>query len=537
LLPVDADIATSTYIVVSAGDVPSATARLYDDDKSVSIEPTDLFDYAGVNGKYSSGTKYVELRYDAPVLKSGIILVDTPGIGGLESGHSELARVIARTADCVLFVVDASAPLNSRELSELLSISSHVDCLDFVMTRTDIHPDWRAVLNEDRRLLHEYAPRLANRKFFPVASPLVFEDNPTLPKRDRDTLRRESGIDAVGSYLVQHVARQRRLLRRANTLRRVTSTLDEIDVQVRQELAICRDPRSTQGQEQVEEALRRLQALASESAAWRSDLQTNFQVLGVDAHARLARELDALESQHLNDPEIPVEDLEPRIAAVWADLMLSLRERAKTIAAEASTSSVDAALADLSTVPLLLRTSIADERRDNSSADGEQQNLGARLNDLWPVVGAAMTTKLLFASVLGPISPLVLLGVGLAVGRKIGKHRQAQAEAQRATRKHYEIIRGTFAATRRELGAQLQGVIVEMRARLERALTDEIGTRRRSLEVTLTKTRALAQQTAEELEQRRARLTQLAERSYVVRAQIAHQGDSLRREFELQMGR
>ena len=48
------------------------------------------------------------MRLDRPLLQAGLVLVDTPGVGGLDSAHGQLTRATLRAADAVLFVTDAS---------------------------------------------------------------------------------------------------------------------------------------------------------------------------------------------------------------------------------------------------------------------------------------------------------------------------------------------------------------------------------------------------------------------------------------------
>ena len=62
--------------------------------------------------------RYVEV--DGPVaLLEKLSIVDTPGVGGLDSVHGELAAEAAATATALLFVVDASAPFTRGELNFL----------------------------------------------------------------------------------------------------------------------------------------------------------------------------------------------------------------------------------------------------------------------------------------------------------------------------------------------------------------------------------------------------------------------------------
>ena len=55
----------------------------------------------------------------APLL-ANLSIVDTPGVGGLEAAHGEIAQAAVRQATALLFVLDAGAPLTRPELAERL---------------------------------------------------------------------------------------------------------------------------------------------------------------------------------------------------------------------------------------------------------------------------------------------------------------------------------------------------------------------------------------------------------------------------------
>ena len=53
------------------------------------------------------------------VLRSGLCLLDTPGVGGLESAHGQITMGTLSSADCLLFVTDASQELTGPEMDFL----------------------------------------------------------------------------------------------------------------------------------------------------------------------------------------------------------------------------------------------------------------------------------------------------------------------------------------------------------------------------------------------------------------------------------
>ena len=66
----------------------------------------------------------VEVRLPHPLLERGIVLIDTPGIGGLNAAHAAATLAFLPVADALVFVTDASAELTAPELEFLASARS-----------------------------------------------------------------------------------------------------------------------------------------------------------------------------------------------------------------------------------------------------------------------------------------------------------------------------------------------------------------------------------------------------------------------------
>src|SRR3954469_24489813 len=116
--------------------------------------------------------RYEQVTHPAPLLQY-LSLVDTPGVGGLDPAHAELAAEAAAQATALLFVADASAPLTRPELDFLALAARRVDTVVFALTKVDAYPGWRTVLDADRALLRAYAPRFAGAGWYPVSSTLA----------------------------------------------------------------------------------------------------------------------------------------------------------------------------------------------------------------------------------------------------------------------------------------------------------------------------------------------------------------------------
>lgn len=116
--PADPGIATSVVSIIRYGAERRVT-RLYGDIKNLKSE---VVAYDEIE-KYAKGTSLeventimliIELPSDK--LKNGLVLMDTPGVGGLDPRHLFLTLYVMPKADVTFFVVDAGEPLSSTEL-------------------------------------------------------------------------------------------------------------------------------------------------------------------------------------------------------------------------------------------------------------------------------------------------------------------------------------------------------------------------------------------------------------------------------------
>jgi hypothetical protein len=221
LSPVDAGVATATYLLFRYGDAPRAVVKFGSGFPDMAIPVNRVGEWATVEGEGDPDLpppRWIEISLPAEALRRAD-LIDTPGVGGLVAAHAELAAEAAGTAAALLFVVDASAPLTGGELAFLAGAAERVDTVHFVITKTDAFRGWRQIVDADRALLATHAPRFADATFHPVSARLAQAAATQADPRVADVLRTQSGIDALREVLTVEVAARAALLRDANDIR------------------------------------------------------------------------------------------------------------------------------------------------------------------------------------------------------------------------------------------------------------------------------------------------------------------------------
>jgi hypothetical protein len=240
LSPVGVDVTTAAFVrvVPASARRPAGAARVFTADGTpITVAAGDVAGWVGVGGASRADPQApivvgAEVAVDAPLL-SGLSIIDTPGVGGLDGGHATLATGVAAKASVLLFVSDAGQPLTAPELAFLARAAATVETVVLAMTKVDAYPaGWREVLDENRALLRRHAPRFAAAEIVPVSSTLAAEAA-GLPDGDlRRAMIEASGVHRLARVLNAYAADRDRLVV-ANAARLARTALDQVAAQLR----------------------------------------------------------------------------------------------------------------------------------------------------------------------------------------------------------------------------------------------------------------------------------------------------------------
>lgn len=137
------------------------------------IDPDDLVRYVSEerNPENTLGVAGVEVCLDAPLLASGMCLVDTPGLGSVFAGNTELTRAFVPHIDAAVIVIGADPPLTGDELMLIEDVARHVDALLFVLNKVDrVSEHERAAAADFARTILERRPRRPSDTIFEISA-------------------------------------------------------------------------------------------------------------------------------------------------------------------------------------------------------------------------------------------------------------------------------------------------------------------------------------------------------------------------------
>lgn len=123
----------------------------------------------------------VDLFFPAPILRHGIVLIDTPGVGSTLRHNTEAAVEVLPECDAGFFVLSADPPVTEAELAYLDQVRPNVAQLFFVLNKIDYlgERDRKVAIDFLRRALSAHMPQGTDIPIFTLSSRRALEARET----------------------------------------------------------------------------------------------------------------------------------------------------------------------------------------------------------------------------------------------------------------------------------------------------------------------------------------------------------------------
>ncbi|WP_343287201.1 dynamin family protein [Gordonia sp. SID5947] len=250
----------------------------------------------------------LEIFVPSPLLQRGIVLVDTPGSGGVGSPHAAATLGLLAASDAIIVVSDVSQEYTAPEMSFIRQATELCDNALCVATKTDLYPMWRDIVGADVAHLRRQG---IERDPLPVSSLLRSH---AIRLNDRE-LNDESGFPGILDFLENRVLTQASTTMQRVVMNEIRSVTDHLSLAIRPELDTLKDPNARAAiVAELERARGEAKELSSRTALWQ-------QVLGdgiADLSAESDHDLRYRTRKLLKDYEARIDAGDP--AKFWAQL-------------------------------------------------------------------------------------------------------------------------------------------------------------------------------------------------------------------------
>ena len=308
ICPADPVDATVTPIFCAHGD--TLTVTVTGRDGGATSGDLDRLRLAGSeegNPANHLGVRRIDVTLPRRVLASGLTVVDTPGVGGLESAAGALNLAALDDADGALFVSDCGEELTAPEIAYLAAAFRRCPAVVCVMTKVDLFAAATAVAGANRR--HLDAAGLADVELVMVSSAL----HVTALARSDPALEQESGFAQLFDVLHRRIWAPARTQGLSDAGRDVTDVAGllalPIDVAAR---ARASDRAAEQTIQELRQFHGQVVQFRSPAAAWQARLTAELQRASVELGDELRARTGALEEaiHHRVEDEAPTDELQ-----------------------------------------------------------------------------------------------------------------------------------------------------------------------------------------------------------------------------------
>jgi uncharacterized membrane-anchored protein YhcB (DUF1043 family) len=458
--PVDDDVATAvpTYVrygaelqaeVLFDGEPPRREPIALDDVRKYVVEqsgvgsgPAPPVDGAG------SRVAGVDVHLPRKMLTSGLVVVDTPGVGGLGSAHAAASLAAISMADAVLFVTDASQELTRTEVDFLRRARDLCGTVLCVLTKIDFYPSWRAI-----RQLDEQHLRGENG----VGVLAVSSTLRSRAVRTNDTaLNTESGFPELVSFVNDQVSARGAAKLAAEAAGEVTGVCRQLEMQFEAERAALADPEAAKRViDELTATKARVESLRSAAAKWMQTLSDGIADLNSDIDHDLRARIrhvvqEADDAMETSDPADNWPETEAWLQARTSYELLAnytlLRRRADSVSEQVAdhfrevSGEVLEQFAVYNPTPLLTQAQIDHNIKLEKMGVGKQTMLALKSTYSGMIMFTMLSSMAHIA--LGPLG----IGIGLVMGRKglrDEKERQAvqrRGQAKNAIRRYCDEV-------------------------------------------------------------------------------------------------
>jgi hypothetical protein len=519
LSPVDAAVATSSFLEFRHSTTHSARAYLPGREDPVPVNHNDLRNWGTVLGRLPDGLRpprRIEVHHSAPLLQY-LTLIDTPGVGGLDPLHAEIALDAVERATALLMVVDSSSPFSKPELDFLIEASKRVNFVLFALTKCDAYPGWRTILADNRGQLQAHAPRFGSAPWFPVSARLA-ELAMSMPAEPQAELIRESRIAELQHALID-LAGKGHSLQLANVLRSVRSEVIRLDQHIGERMKAT-DPDPADAQRAKDERAKVAARKRTESRQWSLALNTETQRARVEATTRLRTYITKLQEDFLNKIDkasggdlknLPAEvdrSLHALSVRLSHDLEFRFRKVGERVLAQVfHPNELHHVLRQLNA---RLRHALSTKpRRDSGSGDGAMVAMSsagiAFMAGRGAVAGATFGAAAMGLGAAGLVIPVVGVGIGLAAGAYMIFKRRSITDKQ-ATR---QWLREVLGEARAALSDEIMHRFTDLQYALTLALDEAIERRLQQLDAHIANIdKAMAEDKAERSKRKAALATE-----------------------------
>ena len=173
ILPSEADETTCVPVEIRYGPEPKGIVRFLDDKPETPVNTkTELSEF--VDNNFNPGNEkrvsHIVLYRDYPLLKTGLVIVDLPGVGSLTKANEETTTKYIQNLCVAIFIISTSPPILKTEANFITSVWRSFNSVYFVQNVWDDNSEdeTREGLDHNEKVLSEISQKISAPKLHSI---------------------------------------------------------------------------------------------------------------------------------------------------------------------------------------------------------------------------------------------------------------------------------------------------------------------------------------------------------------------------------
>ena len=354
ILPSEADETTCVPVEIRYGTEPQGIVRFRDDKAEVYVKTkADLS--AFVDNNFNPGNEkqvsHIVLYRDDDLLKTGLVIVDLPGVGSLTKANEETTNRYIKDLCVAIFIISTSPPILKTEANFIASVWRSFNSVYFVQNVWDDNSreETEEGLTHNKKVLQEISQKINAPILHPIIPVNAYAAAKGSFEKDEELIRKSNInelVEALNSFAASYRAESASALE-ARVMQLVASAGEQAVHQIQlakmtsdEQLAALEDERkhfesvSYEVEEsvgaikrQLESDRREVQSFATATARKYSELLRVeiFRLVdrGVVDGELLSNAFSEYQSQYATDA---MDEVYEKLATIWENLKSKLEE-------------------------------------------------------------------------------------------------------------------------------------------------------------------------------------------------------------------
>ena len=182
------------------------------------------------NPKNQKGVHQVDVWYPSPLLRQGLVIIDTPGIGSTFRHNTEATLNFLPQCDAAMFLVSADPPMTEVEVAFLRQVRTRMSRILFVLNKVDYldggeQRDATVFLQE---ILEEHLGLPSGTPILAVSSRRALQ----AAQQGDSAAREASGLGEVNRLLLDFVTHEKARTLELSVSHKVSAILEEALLQI-----------------------------------------------------------------------------------------------------------------------------------------------------------------------------------------------------------------------------------------------------------------------------------------------------------------